>query len=168
VVGRRLYELAARAEPHGRGARWPWTLDSVSTVSRPVYAPGWCNGTAGMVSLWTLAARVMRDPAFDALADRSAWHTWEYDGGGTDLCCGDAGAAYALLVRYQTTGDVAWLRRATARAERAVRRGLGSGKDSLFHGDTGVALLVSDLDRPDDACMPFFGHEGWPALAAAE
>ena len=33
---------------------------------------------------------------------------------------------------------------------------------------TGVALLVSDLDRPEDACVPFFGQEGWPVLAAAE
>jgi eukaryotic-like serine/threonine-protein kinase len=171
VIGRRLSELAAHGEPHGRGVRWPWMLDG---GSRSTYTPGWCNGTAGMVSLWTVAARVMRDPVFDELADRSAWHTWESGGGGADLCCGNAGAAYALLARYQTTGDVAWLRRATSRAERAVRamrRGLPSeavGRDSLFHGDIGLALLVAELDWPTDACMPFFGHEGWPMLAGAE
>jgi len=109
--------------------------------SRPTYTPGWCNGTAGMVSLWTVAARVMRDPVYDDLADRSAWHTWESGGGGADLCCGDAGAAYAFLARYQTTGDVAWLRRATSRAERAVR--------AMRRGRPQFRALIDPLPSPN-------------------
>jgi serine/threonine-protein kinase len=165
VIGLRLAELAARAEPHGRGVRWPWSVDG---ASRQTYAPGWCNGTAGMVPLWTLAAQILREPRFDELADRSAWHTWEFGHGSADLCCGDAGAAYALLARYRATGDVSWLRRAVLLAERAVRRGADAEAGSLFRGDVGIALLVAELDWPDDACMPFFGREPWPALAGDE
>jgi eukaryotic-like serine/threonine-protein kinase len=162
VVGRRLTELATCAEPRGRGVRWPWHLAGPDRV----YAPGWCNGTAGMVPMWTLAATVMREPAFDELADRSAWHSWERSGSSADLCCGDTGIAYALLARYRATGDVAWYRRAQSLAEHAVLR-IGE-EQSFFRGDVGVALLVAELDWPGDACMPFFGHEGWPPLAGGK
>lgn len=162
VIGRRLAELTSHAEPRGRGVRWAWHLDDRNAS----YAPGWCNGTAGMVALWTLAARVMREPAFEELADRSAWHSWERAGESADLCCGDAGIAYAMLARYQATGDAAWYRRARSLAERAV---LHIGDQwSLFRGDVGVALLVAELDWPEDASMPFFGHEGWPTLAGGK
>jgi eukaryotic-like serine/threonine-protein kinase len=159
VIGRRLAELAAYAEPRGRGVRWPWHLHAAD----PTYAPGWCNGTAGMAALWTLAARVTGDPSFDALADRSAWHSWEHAVGTADVCCGDAGVAYAMLMRYQATGDLAWYRRAVSLADRAAPR--AAEENSLFRGDIGVALLVAELDWPEEACMPFFGHEGWPTLA---
>jgi eukaryotic-like serine/threonine-protein kinase len=162
VVGQRLTELAAHAEPRGRGVRWPWHLAGTD----PVYAPGWCNGTAGMVPVWMLAARVMHDATFDELADRSAWHSWERSGSSADLCCGDAGIAYALLARYRATGDAAWYRRAQSLAEHAVLR--IDDQRSFFRGDVGVALLVAELDWPEDACMPFFGHEGWPALAGGK
>jgi serine/threonine-protein kinase len=174
AIGRRLAELAMHAEPDGRGVRWPWSLDPTDDALRQTYAPGWCNGTAGMVPMWTLAARLLHDPRFDELADRCAWHTWEHAGEGTggsaDLCCGHAGAAYALLARYQATGDAAWLRRATSLAERAVRhvRSDVMGRDSLYRGSAGVALLVAELDWPAHACMPFFGHEQWAPLAGSE
>jgi serine/threonine-protein kinase len=162
VVERRLMELAAHAEPRGRGVRWPWHL----TGADRVYAPGWCNGTAGMVPVWMMAARVMHEPAFDALADRSAWHSWERSGSSADLCCGDTGIAYAMLARYQATGDTAWYRRAQSLAEHAVLH-IGDQR-SFFRGDVGVALLVAELDWPEDACMPFFGQEGWPPLAGGK
>jgi serine/threonine-protein kinase len=174
AVRRRLVELAAHAEPRGRGVRWPWGFDDALCET---YMGGWCNGTAGMVPMWTLAGRLTRETRFDDLADRCAWHTWEHAathaGSTADLCCGDAGAAYALVARYQSTGEVAWLWRATALAERAVRRvdrvdgHDDMRRDSLYNGRIGVALLVADLDWPSYACMPFFGHEGWPTLAAA-
>jgi hypothetical protein len=162
VIGRRLTELAAYAEPRGRGVRWPWHLDAIEKT----YAPGWCNGTAGMVPVWTLAARLMHEPWYEELADRSAWHSWERGAANADLCCGDAGAAYAMLARYQATGDRAWYRRAVSLAERAVLH--ITEQNTLFRGDVGVAVLVAELDWPGDACMPFFGHEGWPALAAGK
>ncbi len=38
-------------------------------------------------------------------------------------------------------------------------------KRSLYRGPVGIAVLVADLQRPEDACMPFFEDEGWPASA---
>src|SRR5436305_5652891 len=47
----RLAELAAEAVPAGRGRRWAWR-----GAGQGLSMPGWCNGSAGLVFLWTLAA----------------------------------------------------------------------------------------------------------------
>jgi hypothetical protein len=39
---------------------------------------------------------------------------------------------------------------------------LGLSRESLYKGEVGIALLASDLSRPEAACMPFFEREGWP------
>ena len=33
---------------------------------------------------------------------------------------------------------------------------------ALYKGSLGVALLAAELDRPLEARMPLFEHEGWP------
>jgi serine/threonine-protein kinase len=161
---RRLRELASHGQPWGRGLRWPDTLDPRSPEYRTCLA-GWCNGTAGLVHLWTLAAHLTGDAAFDDLADRAAWSTWEHASDSiTNICCGLAGLAYALLVRYRATGEAAWYWRAVALASRAARVAAADPPphpDSLYHGTVGIALLVADLERPQTAGMPFFGSEGW-------
>lgn len=161
---RRLRELASYGQPWGRGMRWPHTLDPRSPEYR-TYLAGWCNGTAGLVHLWTLAAHLTGDAVFDDLAGRAAWSTWEHASDSiTNICCGLAGLAYALLARYRATGDAAWYRRATALAARAARVAAADPPphpDSLYHGIVGVALLATDLERPQMAGMPFFGSEGW-------
>src|SRR5690606_3492433 len=65
VVPERLQQLARTAEPFGRGARWKWVLGN---GSRPSYMPGWCNGSAGYVFLWTQAHGVLQDERYLALA----------------------------------------------------------------------------------------------------
>jgi eukaryotic-like serine/threonine-protein kinase len=161
---RRLRELASYGQPWGRGMRWRHTLDPRSPEYK-TYLAGWCNGTAGLVHLWTLAARLTGNATYDDLADRAAWSTWEHaSDSNTSICCGLAGLAYALLARYRTTGDAAWYRRATSLAARAARVAATDPPphpDSLYHGTAGIALLVADLERPQTAGMPFFGSEGW-------
>ena len=163
IVGR-LRELAACGEPWGRGMRWPQSLDP-DTPERRSYRAGWCNGSAGLVHLWTLAARVTGDATFDDLADRAAWGTWEHASDAiANICCGLAGMAYALLLHYRTTDDRAWLRRASTLAARAARVTAAEPPpypDSLYHGTVGIALLIADLERPLFAAMPVFGEEGW-------
>jgi eukaryotic-like serine/threonine-protein kinase len=160
----RLHEMATYGEPWGRGMRWPHSL-SPDVPERDSYLAGWCNGTAGLVHLWTLAARLTGDAAFDDLADRAAWSTWEHASDTIDnICCGLAGMAYALLVRYQVSGDRGWLHRASSLASRAARVAIAtppSHPDSLYHGTVGIALLVAELERPELAAMPYFGDEGW-------
>lgn len=144
-IDARLDELAGFGEPWGRGLRWPQSRDA-----EPRYLSGWCNGTAGLVHLWTLAGR-------DELAERAAWHVWEHPPEGLgSLCCGMAGAAYALLSR-------GWRQRAIQLADRAARAIVRESdtRDGLWYGEPGVALLAADLEAGGDGCMPLFSAEGW-------
>jgi hypothetical protein len=160
----RLDELAALAEPAGRGLRWKVTTVRAEGVGQ--YMSGWCNGSAGMVHLWTLAHRRTGDERFLWLAEGAAWNAWESEDQVNQLCCGRAGTAYALLSLFRRTRDEQWLRRARVLANRAAAH-IGSAEsegrvDSLYKGRTGVALLAADQAQPDAACHPFFEPEGWP------
>ena len=86
---------------------------------------------------------------------------WEARSGSTDLCCGYVGRAYALLALYRHTGRAEWLERAqtlagTARARFHERREALERPLSLFKGIAGLALLASDLERPEGAAIPLF------------
>jgi eukaryotic-like serine/threonine-protein kinase len=165
-LARRLDELAACAEPAGRGMRWAYhTGRGGERVAG--YVAGWCNGSAGFVHLWTLAHRELGRPAYLERAIQSAWHAWEDRESGTSLCCFLTGRAYSLLNLYRHTGDGAWLERARALGARAAhevlrRRGTLPYQWSLYKGDVGVAVLAADLEHPETACMPVYEEEGWP------
>jgi eukaryotic-like serine/threonine-protein kinase len=141
----RLRELAGSAESWGRGARWRWHGQPLAEGHRlaapaaPRWMAGWCNGSAGMVHLWTLASRTPglsspadpgtgpRDAAtatgpdcWMQLAHLAAWHAWEADDQVETLCCGLAGRAYALLDLYQSGAGPEWLARARILADRAA------------------------------------------------
>jgi serine/threonine protein kinase len=161
---RRVDELAAAAEPWKRGFRWRWN-DGKEGLGSPAM-PGWCNGSAGFVYLWTLAHREWGGPRYLNLATGAAWNAWESGDSGGSLCCGAAGRAYALLeLAHHSGGDALWVERARTLADRAaVAIAAGSEKaDSLYKGRIGVALLAADLERPEQAAFPFFADEGWNA-----
>ncbi len=156
----RLNQLADLAEPVGRGARWPWNLGADHAM------PGWCNGSAGFVYLWTMAHRAFGEARWLALAEQAAWNAWEHSSQAPNLCCGLAGRGYALAHLYNHTGDGAWLRRARRLAARAAERMAGADLDekegyahSLYKGDVGVAALVAELRNPEWTAMPFFESE---------
>ncbi|MFY9632028.1 MAG: lanthionine synthetase LanC family protein [Candidatus Cybelea sp.] len=157
---RRLAEIAALAEPWGRGARWPWVdrgLDATTT-------PGWCNGSAGYVALFTLAHKEFKeDPLLD-LAVAAAWNVWEAGNGNGSLCCGEAGRAYALLtLGRHMHNDSAWLTRSAILADRAatVIPNQPERPHGLFRGRIGVALLAADLDNIEASAFPLLEDEGW-------
>jgi len=160
-IERRLAELAAFARPTGRGLTWPWTL--VGEGSR-VSMPGWCNGSSGYVFLWTLAEHVLpsRRRYLD-LAIGAAWDAWDAGDPTLSLCCGLAGRSYALLNLYRATSDAVWLDRARRLAVRGATRGSSPPERAqcLWKGELGMAVLAADLDRPEDARMPFFEPLGW-------
>jgi len=191
----RLGELADSAESWGRGARWRWHGQppaeghGLAVPAAPRWMAGWCNGSAGMVHLWTLASRM---PALSSdshpgtaplarataspdrwmqLAHAAAWHAWEADDQVESLCCGLAGRAYALLDLYQVGAGADWLARARILANRAaVASSLAvtdapeaSQPHSLYRGQLGIAALAADLERPEAAAMPLFGDERWTA-----
>jgi hypothetical protein len=168
-VEERLRQLMECAEPSGRGVRWPWVLPQGRNGGTAIYMPGWCNGTAGHIFLWTAAHRVLHDDAYLRIAEKAAWHAWESSNSISNLCCGFAGQAYGLLNLYKHTGESAWLERAHELASRAAAwdpdsyAAIKLAPESLYKGEMGVALLASEISAPETACMPFFEPEGWPS-----
>ncbi|WP_244940443.1 lanthionine synthetase LanC family protein [Asanoa ferruginea] len=157
----RLAELAALAEPSGSGLRWP-TSGRGAAGGLPRYLSGWCHGTAGYVQLWSVAYAMLADERHLALAEGAGRHTAAAADGAGNLCCGEAGQAYALLHLHRTTGDAHWLTAAKEQARRAVEhRDRARPAHSLYKGEVGVAVLLADLARPSTARMPFFEDEGW-------
>ncbi len=165
----RLRQLMEWAHPAGRGVCWPWVLPQGRQGAAASYMPGWCNGSAGYVFLWTAAHRAFRDDAYLQLAERAAWNAWESTDSISNLCCGLAGQAYGLLNLYKHTGESIWRERARELASRAGAwetdnyLAMKLTPESLYKGEVGVALLAVELANPESACMPFFEPEGWPA-----
>jgi serine/threonine-protein kinase len=160
----RLIELIDTASATGRGLTWPWR--DLPNDDGPASMPGWCNGSAGMTHLFCLAHRSLGDDKLLEAAEGAAWHAWEGGGGPADLCCGYAGRAYALLEMYRASGDEKWRKRAQRLAERAVdisshMRSHEHPRHSLYKGELGLALLISDLEEPQHAAMPLFASERW-------
>jgi len=184
-VACRLAELAGRAESWGRGARWRWHAQPLAEAhgrGAPAAArwmAGWCNGSAGMVHLWALAARMAAaiDPAgaargasasgrrWEQLAVAAGWHAWESADQVQSLCCGLAGRAYALLALNRQGAGEEWLARARILADRAATASRHAREEpsphSLYRGPLGIAVLAADLEHPEAAAMPLFGEEGW-------
>jgi serine/threonine-protein kinase len=160
-VAARLEELAGWAEPVGRGVRWRAKFTPEPGSGEYYWVPGWCNGSAGFVYLWTLAHRMLGDNAYARHAEAAAWNAWETPGGPDDLCCGRAGRAYALLHLHHKSGDPEWWERAQSLAEQAAAgvRHSAYRHDTLYKGEIGVAVLAAEAPRPERACMPLFGKE---------
>ncbi len=158
-IDARLAWLAAKAVPEGRGTIWPSELGAPAADRN--LAASWRNGAAGHVFLWALADRLLPD-RYDSLAEAAAWSAWEDGAYVPDLCCGLAGRGYAMLTVYRRTRERAWLDRARQLAGRAAHHVRASlqPRDSLFHGELGIAALIADLDRPDAAAMPLYEAEG--------
>jgi serine/threonine-protein kinase len=120
-----------------------------------------------MIGLWTLANRVTGEDRFLQMAELAALDAWQQDPGDTHLCCGLAGIAYGLLNLYRHTGEPIWLERSRLLAERAATRALNATRmhpsataHSLFRGDVGLAVLLTDLERPEGAAFPLFDAPG--------
>lgn len=153
VVEDALDELAALAEPHRGGVRWPVH----NTSKAKFFMDGWCNGTAGHTMLFALAHNVLRVERFGEIAERAAISACASELPLGMLCCGLGGISYALLATRRLTGSTLWLKRARALAGRAAAdRSKYFLRDSLYTGPVGVALLVEDLKQSELAAMPLF------------
>jgi serine/threonine-protein kinase len=150
----RLHEYTTLKTRKGRGVYWRRTFGSTAYDAMP----GWCNGSAGAVFLFTLAHRLLGDAEWLELAELSAWHAWDEPRRTGDLCCGSAGRAYAMLSLYKLTGANEWLSRARQLANHAVTAvgPTAQRPNSLWKGELGVAVLIADLASPENAAMPFF------------
>lgn len=165
----RLDELAALAEPIGRGTRWQWRSNGPAQATLFRCTPGWCNGTAGFLQLWTLAHAVLGRDDHLALAETSAWNVWDERWTNGSVCCGLAGQAYALVRFAAHLRAPEWQARGRALAELAATRMMaacratsqfhrldGVTPGSLYRGDVGVALLCAELADTPHPRMPLF------------
>ena len=114
---RRLAELASCGEGTGRGLRWSRKIITSDRRRAHDYMPGWCNGSAGFVHLWTLPNEFFGDDEFAELAERAAWNCWDDQEAFPNLCCGTAGRAYAMLNLYRHSAESKWLHRARRLAQ---------------------------------------------------
>jgi serine/threonine protein kinase len=157
----RLDQIAALAQPAGRGVRWPIRSDTRN--SRSAMA-GWCHGSAGYIHLWTTAHEALGDDRWGVLAERSASDACTTANAIAQLCCGQAGQAYGLLALYRHTGEQSWLSSARDLARLAATDGASrlagtAVAASLHKGIPGIAVLAVDLGHAESAAMPFFGKE---------
>jgi serine/threonine-protein kinase len=166
----RLYQLADVAEPLGDGTRWGQEIRSASGRTPPDFSASWCNGTAGMIHLWTRAHETFQDTRFLKLAEGAARNVAATPEPVAQLCCGRPGQAYALLNLYKHTGERRWLDDAHKFAEQSCRLSPVPADTeapplhyALYKGPLGTALLSADLDEPSEACMPMFESESWKA-----
>src|SRR6185295_8746836 len=84
-------EALARAHP-------AWQRARKSSPAAPVLGRTWCNGSAGLTLLWTLAHEQTGEARHLKRARASLRTTLSVTGpAGGDLCCGLAGRAYAAL-----------------------------------------------------------------------
>jgi eukaryotic-like serine/threonine-protein kinase len=156
----RLSELTDCGEPSGRGLRWPVKNACGDPAGEEGYLAGWCNGSAGFAQLWCLASQLSGDDEFLELATRAAWNAWETPNRLSNLCCGTAGVAYALLMVGLHTGDAKWSERARRLAAHVIDDSTNAPfYDSLYKGTMGHALALYDLGEPETAAMPFFSRE---------
>lgn len=150
---RRLDEFIALGVRRGRATYW---RRQVGGHPQDV-TTGWCNGTAGHVFLFTAAHDALGEERLLRIASEAAMHAAEETLYNADLCCGTAGRAYAMLNVYKHTGDGAWLSRARLLANHAASyRGEIARTNSLWKGEMGVAVLLADIQSPENARMPFF------------
>jgi serine/threonine-protein kinase len=162
-VSHRLTELAQWGLPAGRGLVWSWQneLGGDFASGNNGFMPGWCNGNAGHVFLWTEAYKVFGEQRYLELARKAAWGVWEQPSSFNNLCCGATGSAYAMLNLYRVTEDKDWLMRARQYAHRVVTTEEPPSEhetdvNSLYKGEIGAMVLLDDLVDPKAARMPLF------------
>jgi serine/threonine-protein kinase len=163
----RLEELAEQSCWRECRAGWPSQPQPES-----LEYGGWSSGSAGFVFLWSLAHRLLRNSCWLSLAEAAGWDACQPREEGWDLCCGLTGKAYSQLHLYKHTSDRVWLDNAFVMATLAVQQAQMADSGGrvlpsfgLYRGMAGLAVLISDLERPEFSAMPCFEEEGWPIAA---
>jgi len=144
AVAARLAQLAAAAESWGRGVRWRWhgqPLAESHDRAAPAatrWMAGWCNGSAGMVHLWTLVSRL---PDLAGALDAGEMGVGEMGAGEMDG--GATGAAAAPP--GGSAGGGRWRQLAVAAGWHAWET--GDQVENLCCGLAGSAYALLDLYR---------------------
>jgi serine/threonine-protein kinase len=128
-----------------RGIRWPVRFGGT------YFMPGWCNGVAGHLLMWTRLWQLSGSAEDREMMERGAWGIVESATSMGNVCCGAAGQAIALACFAAATQDPTWRRRASAFIESLQPRWpKDDHPQSLFRGELGLLLarLECDSDTP--------------------
>lgn len=137
----RLQELPVMIR---KGIHWPVFVTGSS------FMPGWCNGVAGHMLLWTRLWQFSASSDHREMMERTAWGLWESRTAIGNVCCGAAGQAISLAVFGSTVGDPAWQSRARALLDSLQPRWPGDDHpQSLFRGELGLLLAQLECDSRD-------------------
>ncbi len=135
------------------GIRWP-----IHDRGNQHFMDSWCHGAPGLLHLWALAYRLFRDDFFLETARRTGDYLIcrkDYRLG--HICCGAAGASYALLTLHGADPEGPWLEYARRFALMAERGGLIHNYSlSLYSGLAGIVCLMLDMANPEEAAQPVF------------
>ena len=74
--------------------------------------PGWCNGVAGHLLMWTRLWQCSGQSDDREVMERIAWGVMESRTVMGNVCCGAAGQAVALASFASATKDASWQKRA--------------------------------------------------------
>lgn len=126
-----------------KGIHWPVRTGS----SR--FMPGWCNGVAGHLLMWTRLWQWSGQTEDREMMERIAWGILESRTAMGNLCCGAAGQAISLAAFAAAAADSSWQRRAQEYLDKL--QPLWPNDDhpqSLYRGELGLLLARLECDSP--------------------
>jgi len=150
---RRLEELHGNSIEQENIFRWPLRLGDKNSW------PGWCNGNAGYIFLWTLLYKHFKDEKYLQIAEKIAFRlTRGTKTDNSDLCCGMSGVVYAMINLYKTTNEKKYLEKAKEIKDTILKTWFSQPlrNNSLYKGEPGIAAMVGEFREPSLMKMPLF------------
>jgi hypothetical protein len=150
-VHKGLRRFARSGIPRERGISWP-----IDERKKDRFMNSWCNGAPGLILLWSIAYKIYGETQFfksAMAAGEYCIHESKYVYG--HLCCGAAGAGYAMICLNRMDPDGPWLGHALRYGEQAYEGMMViHWRLSLFQGLAGVICFLLDLENPVEARFP--------------
>lgn len=132
-----------------------WNITNTNAVSWT----GWCHGSAGYTFLWSALYEYTYEGKYMELAKKSANHFLHASTSlNVSLCCGLSGECYALLRLFNITGDDYYLQQVKMKVKKILPNVYAheARNNSLYKGDIGAAVLLTEMNKPEYARMPLF------------
>lgn len=118
------------------------------------YMPGWCNGGAGFLEMFILAADIFQKAEYLDIAEKIAVDVHGNVSMVGDLCCGLAGRSYSLLSLYRATQNEKYYNYAEVLLTKSKQVTTFLKTDSLFKGKFGLTLLEIEMGKANNISFP--------------
>ena len=157
----RVNQLSDKLTPRGRGLEIEWLNEEGKAIGAMA---GWCNGSAGVLHLYSLMYEYDNNAKWLEIARGLAWNVWESQDSIVDLCCGIAGRIFALQkIASIDNGAINWQEKSAHLAQRGLEHAEKIQSEdhpphSLFKGQLGVALAAECVLSEGEITMPLMGR----------